>query len=85
MHAAPSADLTELLCTVQNTGRADGGTTDRANITADRKLELPKAQMPSDFFYLTDDGETTRNHPRQQTLALRKVAPQAQPSQFKEA
>lgn len=100
VHSALTSDLNELLRTVQNTGRAgsltlkikvipavraDGGTTDRVNITADRKLELPKSQMPSDFFYLTDDGETTRNHPRQQSLELREVASPAQPLSFKEA
>lgn len=99
IHAALTADLDELLRTVQATGRAgaltlkikvvpavksDGGTVDRINVTADRKLELPKSVMPSDFFYLTDDGETTRNHPRQQSLELREVTT-AKPLNFKEA
>lgn len=99
IHAALTADLAELLRTVQATGRAgaltlklkvvpamkaDGGTVDRINVTADRKLELPKSVMPSDFFYLTDDGETTRNHPRQQSLELREVS-SAKPINFKEA
>lgn len=99
-HAALSADLAELLRTVQATGRAGsltlkikivpavrtsgGGTVDKVNITADRKLELPKPEMPSDFFYLTDDGETTRNHPRQHSLELREVTT-AKPINFKEA
>lgn len=89
-HAALTSDLAELLRTVQNTGRAgsltlkikvapatrnNSGSVDKVNITADRKLELPKPEQPSDFFYLTDDGETTRNHPRQHSLELREVAP----------
>ncbi len=100
IHAALTADFAELLRTVQATGRAgsltlkvkvvpavrtDGAGTDRINITTDRKLELPKPQMPADFFYLTDDGETTRNHPRQQSLELREVAKTTPPVQFKEA
>ncbi len=100
IHASLTADFAELLRTVQATGRAgsltlkvkvipavrnDGASTDRINITTDRKLELPKPQMPADFFYLTDDGETTRNHPRQQALELREVAPTTKPVQFKEA
>ncbi len=100
IHAALSADLAELLRTVQMTARggsltvkikvtpavrSDGGTTDRVNVTADRKLELPKPQMPTDFFYLTEEGETTRNHPRQQSLELREVASPTPPTQFKEA
>ena len=88
-HSALSAELAELLKTVQITGRAGAltlkikiapaartqtGDIDKITITADRKLELPKPQSASDFFYLTDDGETTRNHPRQHSLELRDVS-----------
>lgn len=88
-HAALSGDLAELLRTVQSTGRAGSltlkirvapavknnhGTVDKVTVTADRKLELPKPESPSDFFWLTDDGETTRQHPRQHSLELREVA-----------
>ena len=88
-HSALSAELAELLKTVQHTGRAgslsikikiapatrtQSGEVDKITITADRKLELPKPQSPSDFFYLTEDGETTRNHPRQHSLELRDVS-----------
>ena len=102
-HAAISGDMAELLRTVQTTGRAgkltitikvapavrntSGGDIDRVNITLDRVLALPKPETPTDFFYLTDDGETTRNHPRQQSLELREVAAPApiQPTHLKEA
>lgn len=88
-HSALTGDLAELLRTVQATGRAgsvtlkikvapatrsNSGYVDKVTITADRKLELPKPEQPADFFYLTDDGETTRNHPRQHDLPLRDVA-----------
>lgn len=87
-HAGLTSDLSELLRTVQNTGRGgsltlkikvapatrtQSGTVDKITITADRKLELPKPVSPSDFFWLTDDGETSRNHPRQNDLDLREV------------
>lgn len=99
-HAALTADLAELIRTVQTTGRAgkltttikvapamrsSSGEIDRVNITVDRALALPKPESPTDFFYLTEDGETTRNHPRQQSLELREVAPPTPPAQFKEA
>lgn len=44
---------------------------DKITITADRKLELPKPEQPSDFFWLTDTAEPTRQHPRQHALDLR--------------
>ncbi|CAN7473563.1 hypothetical protein LJR175_003176 [Variovorax sp. LjRoot175] len=98
-HAALTADLKELLQTVQNTGRAGAltlkikvtpaikgtqGGVDKVTITAERKLELPKPEQPADFFWLTDDGETTRQHPRQHSLELRDVASQP-PVSFKTA
>ena len=97
-HAALTGDLGDLLRTVQATGRAgsltikvkvapatrsNSGSVDKVTITADRKLELPKPEQPSDFFWLTEDGETSRNHPRQQDLPLRDVS--ATPQTFKEA
>ncbi|MDM0003921.1 hypothetical protein QTI51_03940 [Variovorax sp. J22G73] len=97
-HAALTGDLADLLRTVQATGRAgsltikvkvapatrsNSGSVDKVTITADRKLELPKPEQPSDFFWLTEDGETSRNHPRQQDLPLRDVS--ASPQTFKEA
>ncbi len=46
---------------------------DKITITADRKLELPKPEQPSDFFWLTDEAEPTRQHPRQHALDLREA------------
>jgi hypothetical protein len=84
-HAGLTNDLQELLQAVQNTGRGGsltlkikiasaskgGVSVDKVTITADRKLELPKPEQPSDFFWLTDDAEMTRQHPRQHALDLR--------------
>lgn len=85
--AALTADLEELLGAVQRSGRAgsltlkikvvptkaQSGAIDKVNLTAERKLELPKPEAPIDFFWLTDDGQLSRNHPRQQSLELRDV------------
>lgn len=100
-HAALTQDMADLLRTVQTTSRAgkltitlkvapavrntSGGDIDRINLTVDRTLALPKPETPTDFFYLTEDGETTRNHPKQQTLELREVTSTTPPAQFKEA
>ena len=50
-----------------------GGEVDKITITVDRKLELPKPEAPSDFFWLTDEAEPTRQHPRQHALDLRET------------
>ncbi len=85
--AGLTGDLTELLQTVKATGRSGsltlkvkvqpaskgGQEVDKITITADRKLELPKPEAPSDFFWLTDDAEPTRQHPRQHALDLREA------------
>ncbi|MDB5885004.1 MAG: hypothetical protein JWR74_1175 [Polaromonas sp.] len=88
-HAGLTADLAELLRTVQNTGRGgsltlkikvatatrnQSGAVDKIMISAERKLELPKPEQPTDFYWLTDEGETSRNHPRQHSLELRDVS-----------
>lgn len=83
--AGLTGDLAELLQTVKATGRSGsltlkvkiapaskgGQEVDKITITADRKLELPKPEAPSDFFWLTDEAEPTRQHPRQHALDLR--------------
>ena len=59
-------------------------TVDKITVTVDRKLELPKPDAPSDFFWLTDDAEPTRHHPRQHALDLRDAAGSAVPANLKE-
>ena len=93
-HAGLTADLAELLQTVKHTGRAGSMTlkikvapaskgsseVDKITINADRKLELPKPEQPSDFFWLTDDAEPTRHHPRQHALDLREAPAPSTPA-----
>ena len=83
--AGLTGDLNELLQAVQSTGRTGsmtlkikvasankgGGEVDKITIMADRKLELPKPEQPQDFFWLTEEAEMTRQHPRQHMLDLR--------------
>lgn len=85
--AGLTADLAELLQTVKSTGRSgsitlrvkvapatkSGQEVDKVTITAERKLELPKPEAPSDFFWLTDEAEVSRHHPRQHALELREA------------
>jgi hypothetical protein len=84
-HAGLTGDLMELLQAVKSTGRTGSmtlkikiasaskgsGDVDKITIMADRKLELPKPEQPQDFFWLTDEAEPTRQHPRQHNLDLR--------------
>ena len=84
-HAGLTGDLNELLQAVKLHGRSGSMTlkikvapasrgqhdVDKITIVADRKLELPKPEQPSDFYWLTDDAEPTRQHPRQHHLDLR--------------
>lgn len=88
-HAALTADLHELIKSVQAMGKGGSltlkvkvapavrntrGSVEQVIISTDRKLELPKPEQPADFFWLTDDGQTSRQHPRQHDLPLREVS-----------
>lgn len=96
-HSELSAHLGELLAAVKETGKGGsislsikvkpasrGSEIDKVTITDDIKLDLPKPERGSDFYWLTDDNELSRNHPRQGSLELRE-APTAQPTTLKEA
>ncbi len=85
--AGLTSDLAELMQAVKANGRSGSmsikikispasrtGEVDKITVVADRKLELPKPDQPSDFFWLTDDAEPTRQHPRQHALDLRDAA-----------
>lgn len=97
-HAACTADLAELFRTVQETGRkgalkltitvspgSKGGDVDKVVVNVDRTLALPKAEQPSDFFWLTDDAQPTRQHPRQHALDLVDATRTDKPAEFKTA
>lgn len=46
---------------------------DKINVVCESQLALPKPKQPADFFFLTDDAQPTRRHPKQHELALREV------------
>jgi hypothetical protein len=96
-HADLSAQLAELLAKVKETGKGGtlklaikikpatrGSDVDKVTISDAITVELPKPERGEDFFWLTEDNDLTRNHPKQQSLELRDAAA-PQPTKFKEA
>ena len=54
-----------------------GGTdVDKILVACDSQVTLPKPEQPTDFFWLTDDADISRKHPRQRELELRDVSSQ---------
>lgn len=96
-HAELSIQLAELIAKVKETGKGGaislkikikpasrGGDVDKVVISDAITIDLPKPERGEDFFWLTDDNDLSRNHPRQASLELRDAAAK-QPSKFKEA
>ncbi|WP_052451986.1 hypothetical protein [Noviherbaspirillum autotrophicum] len=96
-HSELSGQLEELITKVKETGKAGGltlkikikpasrgGDVDKVTVTDAITVDLPKPERGEDFFWLTDDNDLSRNHPRQQNLELRE-APQTKPTNLKEA
>lgn len=88
-NAQLSGHFAELLAAVKSHGLAGSlritmkvipatrgsGPVDKVLVSCESQLTLPKPTQPSDIFYLNDDAETTRHHPRQQELTgLRDVS-----------
>lgn len=86
VHADLSQQLEELLAKVKETGKGGelalkikikpatrGGDVDKVTISDLITLTLPKPERGEDFFWLTDDNDLTRNHPKQASLELRDV------------
>jgi hypothetical protein len=96
-HAEMSSGLADLLAAVKDTGKggtltlqlkikpgARGRDVDKVIIVDNVKVDLPKPERGEDFFWVNDDNQLSRNHPRQQSLPLREVHTD-QPAQLKEA
>ena len=95
-HTELSAHLAELLAKVKDTGKggtitfklkvkpAGRGDVDKVVISDEISVDLPKPERGEDFFWLTDENELSRNHPKQGSLELRD-ANTPQPTTFKEA
>ena len=96
VHSDLSLQFGELVAKVQETGKggelvlkikvkpATRGDVDKVTISDAITVTLPKPERGEDIFYLTEECELTRSHPRQQELALRDATPTA-PTKFKEA
>ena len=95
-HAELSLQLSELLAKVKDTGKGGsitfklkikpagrGADVDKVVISDAITVDLPKPARGEDFFYVTEDNDLSRNHPRQGSLELRTATPAA-PTQFKE-
>jgi len=96
-HSELTAALGELITAVKENGKGGsitlqikikpasrGSDIDKVTITDTLKVDVPKPERGSDFYWLTDDNELSRNHPRQGNLELRDATP-AKPTTFKEA
>jgi hypothetical protein len=97
VHAELSQQLSDLIAKVKETGKGGeltlkikikpatrGADVDKITVSDAISITLPKPERGEDFFWLTEEGDLSRNHPKQQELALRDVTPTA-PSKFKEA
>jgi hypothetical protein len=96
-HSELSNQLAELLAKVKETGKAGGltlkikvkpatkgGDVDKVTISDMITIDLPKPERGEDFFWLTDDNDLSRNHPKQGNLELREASAPS-PTKFKEA
>lgn len=96
-HSELSEQLQELITKVKETGKGGGitltikikpatrgGEVDKVTISDQITIDLPKPERGEDFFWVTDDNDLSRNHPRQQTLELRE-ATALPPITFKDA
>lgn len=96
-HAELSNQLAELLAKVKETGKGGelilkikirpatrGGDVDKVTICDAITVNLPKPERGEDFFWLTDDNDLSRNHPKQGNLELREATP-SKPTTFHQA
>ncbi len=96
-HSELTTALDELLQAVRNTGKGGsiqleikvkpssrGQDVDRVTVTDKIVTKIPKPERGDDFFFVTDDNNLSRNHPRQNSLDLRS-ADSGAPMNLKEA
>lgn len=97
-HAEMTSALAELLQKVRDTGKGGtitleiavgpasrGSDVDKVVIKDKIKSKLPTPERGTDFYWLTDDSELSRNHPRQSALDLRDASALIATPQLKEA
>jgi hypothetical protein len=97
VHAELTNTMEELLTSVKETGKGGsitlkltikparrGTDVDKVVITDSITASVPQHDRGEDFYWLTDDNDLSRNHPRQTTLDLREAG-SPQPTALKEA
>jgi hypothetical protein len=97
-HSELSSLLGELLQKVKDTGKGGsitleikvgpatrGSEVDKVVIKDKITAKLPSPERGEDFYWLTDDSQLSRNHPRQTSLDLRDAATITPPTTLKEA
>lgn len=97
VHAELSQQFGDLVTKVKETGKGGeltlkikikpatrGADVDKITVSDAISISMPKPERGEDIFYLTEDCELTRSHPKQQELALREVNTTT-PAKFKEA
>ena len=89
VHAELTQQFSDLIQKVQETGKAGEltlkikvkpatrGNVDKVMIADAITINMPKPERGEDVFWLTDDNELSRNHPRQGNLELRDATPTA--------
>lgn len=96
-HTELTAQLAALLEKVKETGKGGeltlklkvkpagrGSDVDKIVIADSINITLPKPERGEDFFWLTEENDLSRNHPRQHALPLRE-ATATPPTTYKEA
>jgi hypothetical protein len=90
VHAELSQQFGDLVAKVRETGKGGeitlkikvkpasrGADVEKVVVSDAISVTLPKPDRGEDFFYLTDGGDLSRNHPKQQSLELHEVVPEA--------
>lgn len=98
LHAELSDQLHNLIQAVQETGKGGSillkvevkpiaGTNGKTlTVTDSVAVKAPKVERPKSIFFVTDDGNLTRNDPRQPVITgLREVEPTPAPKQLRSA
>lgn len=65
-----------LKVTIKVSQAGKGADVDKVLVSLDSQISLPKPEMPSDFFWMTENAELSRKHPNQHELELRDVSSQ---------
>ncbi|KQP37578.1 hypothetical protein [Pseudorhodoferax sp. Leaf274] len=70
-HGRPGTLTVKLKVAPAGKGQAD---VDKVLVACESQISLPKPEQPTDFFWMTDDAELSRKHPKQRELQLQDVS-----------